>query len=34
MEINWLGIVLAILVGMIVAFAWYQKGPIAKAGRS
>ncbi|MGO1507752.1 MAG: DUF1761 domain-containing protein [Microbacteriaceae bacterium] len=31
MEINWLGIVLAILVGMIVAFAWYQKGPIAKA---
>lgn len=31
MGINWLGVVLAIVVGMIVAFVWYQKGPIANA---
>ncbi|MDQ0729164.1 magnesium-transporting ATPase (P-type) [Microbacterium sp. W4I20] len=31
MGINWLSVVLAIVVGMIVAFVWYQKGPIASA---
>lgn len=29
--INWLGVVLAIVAGMVVAFLWYQKGPIANA---
>lgn len=31
MEIDWLGVVLAIVAGMIVAFLWYQKGFIADA---
>ena len=31
MEINWLGVVLALVAGMIVAFVWYQKGAIANA---
>lgn len=26
MEINWLGVVLAFIAGMAVAFAWYQEG--------
>ena len=26
MEINWLGVVLAVAAGMVVAFAWYQDG--------
>lgn len=30
-DISWPGVVLAIVVGMIVAFVWYQKGPIADA---
>ncbi len=31
MEISWLGVVLAIVAGMAVAFLWYQKGVIADA---
>ncbi|MEU5155716.1 DUF1761 domain-containing protein [Glycomyces sp. NPDC021274] len=31
MEINWLGVVLAFVAGMVVAFIWYQKGFIADA---
>lgn len=31
MEINWLGVVLAFVAGMVVAFIWYQKGFIANA---
>lgn len=31
MELNWLGVALAIVAGMVVAFLWYQKGPIADA---
>lgn len=31
LEINWLGFAVAIVVGMAVAFVWYQKGPIANA---
>jgi hypothetical protein len=31
MEIGWLGVVLAVVAGMVVAFLWYQKGPIADA---
>jgi hypothetical protein len=31
MEISWLGVVLAVVAGMVVAFLWYQKGPIADA---
>lgn len=31
MEINWLDAALAFLAGMVVAFIWYQKGPIANA---
>ncbi|WGW12120.1 DUF1761 domain-containing protein [Saxibacter everestensis] len=30
-ELSWLGVVLAIVAGMLVAFIWYQKGPIARA---
>lgn len=29
MEINWLGVALAIVAGMVVAFVWYQKGFMA-----
>lgn len=31
MGINWLGVILAVVAGMIVAFLWYQTGPIASA---
>jgi hypothetical protein len=31
MEIDWLGAALALVAGMVVAFIWYQKGPIANA---
>lgn len=31
MEISWLEAALAFLAGMVVAFIWYQKGPIANA---
>lgn len=31
MEMNWLGVALAFVTGMAVAFLWYQKGPIADA---
>jgi hypothetical protein len=29
MEINWLGVVLGFVAGMVVAFVWYQKGYFA-----
>ncbi|APE12679.1 MAG: DUF1761 domain-containing protein [Candidatus Nanopelagicales bacterium] len=31
MEISWFEAALAFLAGMVVAFIWYQKGPIANA---
>lgn len=31
MEISWLGVALAFVAGMVVAFFWYQKGFIANA---
>jgi hypothetical protein len=31
MAVNWLGVFLALIAGMIVAFIWYQKGFIANA---
>ena len=31
LEINWLGVLLAIIAGLLVAFLWYQKGFIADA---
>ncbi|MGP4978485.1 DUF1761 domain-containing protein [Brachybacterium tyrofermentans] len=31
MEISWFEATLAFLAGMVVAFIWYQKGPIANA---
>lgn len=30
MQINWLAVLLAFVVGMVVAFAWYQRGRIAR----
>ena len=32
MAVNWLGVFLALIAGMIVAFIWYQKGSSATAG--
>ncbi len=31
MEINWFGVVLALIAGMVVAFIWYQRGFFANA---
>ena len=31
MDINWIGVLAAFVAGMVVAFLWYQKGPIADA---
>lgn len=31
MQINWFGVVLALIAGMVVAFIWYQRGFIANA---
>ncbi|MFC7406899.1 DUF1761 domain-containing protein [Georgenia alba] len=31
MEISWFGAAIAFVAGMVVAFIWYQKGPIANA---
>ena len=31
MDVNGLGVVLGFIAGMVVAFVWYQKGPLASA---
>lgn len=31
MDINWIGVLAAFVAGVVVAFLWYQKGPIADA---